>query len=388
MFLNGNACIQIQFRMKPFQVLFCAVLALAAFAFSAAAQPHARPRRPNIILIVADGLGAGDLSCYGQTQFQTPHLDRLAAGGIQFTNYTAGGASSAAASAALMLGKNTSYLPDADYSLNGDDVTIAQMLYRSGYSTCLIGEWNLGDENSAGAPWRQGFHEFAGYFDPADCKNVYPDYLWKYDETPVPDGNERVFNGREMLYDNTGGRKEMYMPDVFLQWAVNFSKQHKQDPFNHHQPFFLMVNETIPGNGNREVPTDAPFSDEPWPQAERNRAATIARLDDSIGNLVDQLSAMDEASNTVIIFTSDTVPKKGDGVDPKFFHENAGADDLHVPLIVSWPGKIPGGQVSDVNCSARDILPTAAAFALAQSPQNVDGVSLLPAMFGREARKK
>ena len=374
--------------MKPFRVLFCAMLGLAAFTLSAAAQSHSLPRRPNIILIVADGLGAGDLSCYGQTQFQTPHLDQLAAGGIQFTNYIAGGASSAAARAALMLGKNTSYQPDADYSLSGDDVTIAQMLISSGYSTCLVGEWNLGDEKSAGAPWRQGFHEFGGYFDAADCKNVYPDFLWKYDETPNPaDKTTRVFNGREMLYYNTGGRKGMYAPDLFVQWTINFSKHHKQDQFNHHQPFFVMLDETIPGNGNREVPTDAPFSDEPWPQAERNRAATISRLDDSIGNLVDRLKAMDEASNTVIIVTSDTVPRKGDGVDPKFFHETAGADDLRVPFIVNWPGKIPGGQVSGVNCSARDVLPTVASIGLAQPPQHVDGVSLFPVMFGQEARK-
>ena len=363
------------------------MLGLAAFTLPAAAQSHSLPRRPNIILIVADGLSAGDLSCYGQTQFQTPHLDQLAAGGIRFTNYLAGGVASSAARAALMLGKDTSHLPDADYSLTANDVTIARMLDSSGYSTCMIGEWNLGDENSAGAPWLQGFHEFAGYFDPMDCKNVYPNYLWKYDETPALDGNNRVFNGREMLYYNTGGRKEMYVPDLFVKWTVNFAKHHQQDQSNHFQPFFVVLNETIPGNGNREVPTDAPFSDEPWPQPERNRAATIARMDDSIGNLVNQLSAIDEASNTVIFFTSDTVPAKGGGVDPKFFHENAGAGDLHVPFIAYWPGKIPAGQVSSLNCSATDFLPTAAAIGLVQPPQHVDGVSLLPVMFGREASR-
>lgn len=373
--------------MKPFRVLFCALLGLAAFELSAAAQSLPMPRRPNIILIVADGLGAGDLSCYGQSKFQTPHLDQLAAEGIQFTNYTAGGASSAAARAALMLGKNTSYLPDADYALTGNDMTIAQMLNNSGYSTCLIGEWNLGAETSVGAPWRQGFQEFAGYFDPTDCKNAYPDYLWKYDETRAADGNDTVFNGREMLYYNTGGKKEMYVPDSFVQWTVNFAKHHKLDRFNHRHPFFIVLNETIPGNGNREVPTDAPFSDEPWPQAERNRAAAIARLDDSIGRLINQLGTFDQVSNTVIFFTSDTVPKKDGNVDPKFFHENAGTDDLHVPFIVSWPGRIPAGQVSGVNCSARDFLPTAAAIGFVQPPEHVDGVSLLPVMFGRVARR-
>ena len=149
----------------------------------------------------------------------------------------------------------------------------------------------------------------------------------------------------------------------------------------------MVLNETIPGNGNREVPTDAPFSDEPWPQAERNRAAAIARLDDSIGKLINQLGTLDQFSNTVVFFTSDTVPKKDAGVDPKFFHENAGNGDLHVPFIVSWPGRIPAGQVSGVSCSARDFLPTAAAIGRVQPAQHVDGVSLLPVIFGREARR-
>lgn len=373
--------------MKSFRVLFCAVVVLAGFELSAAAQSRAMPRRANIILIVADGLSASDLSCYGQTQFQTPHLDELAAGGIRFTNYIAGGASSSAARAALMLGKNTSYLPDADYSLNGRDVTVGQTLYGSGYRTCLIGEWNLGDANSAGAPWHHGFHEFAGYFDPADCENVYPDYLWKYDETLGPDNKTVVFNDREMLYDNTAGKKGMYMPDLFVDWTIKFAKKHEQDQFNHHQPFFVVVDETIPGNGYREVPTDAPFSDEPWPQSERNRAAMISRLDDSVGKLVNQLAALDETNNTVIFFTSDTVPKKDGDVDPKFFHENTGTD-LRVPFIVYWPGRIPAGQVSGVSCSARDFLPTAAAIALVKPPHDVDGVSLLPVMFGQVAGRK
>ncbi|HTV40581.1 MAG TPA: sulfatase-like hydrolase/transferase [Candidatus Sulfotelmatobacter sp.] len=371
--------------MKLFHILFCTVLGLAAFTLPAAAQ-HAQPRRPNIILIVADGLGAGDLSCYGQTQFQTPHLDQLAAGGIRFTNYIAGSAASAPARAALLLGKNTSSQPDADYSLNDSDITVADSLSRSGYMTCVIGEWNLGDQNSAGAPWHHGFHEFGGYFNPADCINPYPDYLWKYGETPTPDGNYKVFNDREELYYNTAGQKGMYIPDSMVQWTMNFSKEYRQDKYNH-RPFFVMLDETIPGNGYHEVPSDAPFSDEPWPQAERNRAATIARLDDSIGKLVSRLTDQDEVSNTVIFFTSDTVPRNGGGVDPKYFHENAGTNDLHVPFIVSWPGTIPGGQVSGVSCSARDFLPTAAAIGRSQTPQDVEGVSLLPVIFGREASR-
>lgn len=370
--------------MKPLPFLLSAVSLLAAFQFSAAAQSHPLPRRVNIILIVADGLAANDLSCYGQTQFQTPHLDQLAAAGIRFTNYLAGGLASASARAALMTGKDTSRLPDADFALTSHDRTIAGILKSSGYNTLLVGEWNLGDGNSAGAPWQQGFDEFAGYFDASDAENVYPDYLWKYDQTfDLGENRSTVFNGREMLYDNTGGKKGIYVPDTFFDWMGNYEKDNKQGERNHHRPFFITLDETIPGNGNREVPTDAPFSEEPWPQAEKNRAATIARLDDDIGDLLDKLKDLGESSNTVIFFTSDTVPKKGGGVDPKFFQENSGPDDLRVPLIVYGPGTIPPGRVSGARCSASDVLPTLAALALVHPREKIDGTSLLPLIFGQ-----
>jgi arylsulfatase A-like enzyme len=342
----------------------------------------------NIILIVADGLAAGDLSCYGQAQFQTPHLDQLAAGGIRFTNYIAGGTASGPARAALMTGKDTSYLPDAGFTLTSHDLTVAEILKSSGYNTFLVGEWNLGDENSVGAPWRQGFNEFAGYFDASDSQNIYPDYLWKYDETfDLQENRSKVFNGREMIYYNTGGKKQQYVPDSFFKWTLNYAQNHKPDEFNHHRPFFITLDETIPGNGYREVPTDAPFSDESWPQAEKNRAATIARLDNDIGRLLNELKDMGESSNTVIFFTSVSVPKKGGGTDPKFFQENSGPDDLRVPFIVYWPGAISAGEVSGVRCSAKDVLPTVSAFALAQPPKKINGKSLLPFIFGREARQ-
>lgn len=374
--------------MKPFRILLSAASVLAAFQFSAAAQSHPLPRRVNIILIVADGLAADDLSCYGQTQFQTPHLDELAARGIRFTKYAAGSVAAEPARAALMTGKNTSPLPDAEFTLTSHDLTIAEILKSSGYNTFLAGEWNLGDENSAGAPWRQGFNEFGGYFDAWDAQKSYPDYIWKYDVTfNLAENQSKVFNGREMIYNNTGGRKEQYVPDSYFQWIVNYARNHRPDQFNHHRPFFIVLDETVPGNGNREVPTDAPFSEEAWPQAEKNRAASISLLDDDIGKLLNELKDIGESSNTVIFFTSDTVPKQGGGVDPKFFQENSGPDDLDVPLIVYWPNAIPAGAVSSVQCSARDILPTVAAIALVQPPEKIDGTSLVPFIFGQEAKR-
>jgi len=367
--------------MKPIRLFFCSLLVLAAFQPAAWSGPL--PRRANIVLIVADGLGAGDLSCYGQTQFQTPHLDALAAQGIRFTNYLAGGLADSAALASLVLGQDTSRLPGMDFSLAPNDITIAQLLKNSGYYTCLLGQWSLTGPNAAGAPWEHGFDEFAGYLDPADAQNPYPDYVWRYYQRFDPAANKMdTVNIHETVYGNTGDQRRQYLPDLLTQWAGKDVKNNQPDMFNDYKPFFLMVDYPLPGNGYRRVPSDAPFSEESWPQPEKNRAALIARLDDCIGQLIEQLNKYGQASNTVIFFTSATIPQKDGGVDPGFFHENTSSNDFHVPLIVYWPGKIPAGRVSGLECSARDFLPTAAALADLKPPKGIDGKSFASALFG------
>jgi arylsulfatase A-like enzyme len=347
---------------------------------------------------VADGLGYGDLSCYGQTKFQTPNLDRLAAEGIRFTDYYAGGAAGSPSRAALLLGRDSGHLQqraDVDVPLAAEDVTVAQVLRLSGYHTGLIGEWNLGDDSTAGAPWKKGFEEFAGYFDPAGAENFYADYLWRYAPKSLlnPTNNHREdFIGREMLYPNTGGKNGQYVPDLLVKAALNFIKNNQPDRFNRYQPFFLLLNCKIPGAGNGLVPTDAPYSEESWPQPQKNKAAMISRLDNSIGQLLEQLEKLHLTNNTVIFFTSSTGPQTNGGVDPKFFQSagpfRGGSGTLYeggvrVPMIARWPGKIPAGRVSDFPCAAWDLLPTATDIALLKSPANIDGVSILPALSGQ-----
>ncbi len=387
----------------------CLLLAAAAVGFlstaygqstsASAAHPPA-PRRPCIIFIQCDGLGYGDLSCYGQTKFQTPNLDRLAAGGIRFTTYYAGDAASSPADAALMLGRDPTHLQqraDVDVPLATDDITVAQGLQQSGYHTALIGEWRLGGDGTSGAPWKKGFDEFNGFTDPTDAENYYSDYVWRYmPKTLLKPATEQTgaFNGREALYANTDGKKGQYIPDLFAKAAGNFIRVNQPDQFNRYRPFFLLLNFTVvrPGTGDSlPVPTDAPYSDEPWPQPEKNRAAMIARLDDHIGQLLGQLKSLGIESNTVIFFSSDTGPQTGGGVDPKFF-QSAGPfrgqrgelyeGGLRVPMIVSWPGRIPAGQVSDFPWAAWDFLPTAMQLALREPPKNIDGLSVLPTLLG------
>jgi arylsulfatase A-like enzyme len=305
----------------------------------------------------------------------------------------------------LLLGKDSAHLnqrADVDVPLAANEITVAQILKQSGYHTGLIGEWDLGDDGTSSAPWKKGFDEFAGYFDSSDAENYYADFVWRYDP---PHPTSAGFHGREMLYPNTDGKKSQYIPDLFTTMAFNFCRNNQPDQFNHYRPFFLLLNYSIPrpntaeaqrtGNG-MQVPTDAPYSNESWPQPEKNRAAMIARFDADIGQLLGQLKSVGMESNTVIFFSSDTGPQKGGGCDPKF-SGSAGAfrgirgdlyeGGLRVPLIVRWPGKIPAGQISDLPLSAWDFLPTAVDIALAQSPANLDGVSVLPVLLKKPLPK-
>ncbi len=373
--------------MKSIRRIFCrAIPAIAmTLTFSAQAQSlafsnspvQAIPRRDSIILIVADGIGYGDLSCYGQQKFQTPNLDKLAADGVRFSNFS--GDNDAAKSAAqLMFGKSLGY----------GDLSVAQILRNAGYRTGFIGQWNLGDENSANAPWRRGFDEFGGYLNDVDAKNFYADYIWSlppdysYDAVSnqwVPWREGQPHNaGKEMLYDNTRG-KNQYIPDLFAKVVNNFVKNNVPDPANHYRPFFLVVHLPIPGDGANRAPSDAPYSDEPWPAAEKNKAALISRLDGYVGQWREQLTKSGMTNNVVIFFTSGFVPQKANGLDPAFFHSNVSTNDVRVPLIVSGTKDFLGGHVNDFKCAGKDFLPTAAEIGYAKTPKGIDGISILSA---------
>ena len=399
------------------RLLAGALLAVAAaldFLPAAHAQPvstnavrRPMPRRSSIILIVADGLGYGDLSCYGQTNFQTPNLDRLAAGGIRFTSYYAGDAVSSPSRAALMLGRDSGHLKqrdDADVPLAADDITVAQFLGQSGYRTGLVGEWDLGGDGTSGAPWRKGFDRFDGHLDPGGAENYYADFIWSYapKSSSNPTNNQREDSlSRVPLIANAGGAKRAYIPDLLTEIALNFIKDNQPDPFNRYRSFFLVLNYTMlrantaetarTGNG-MQVPTDAPYSEEAWPPPERNKAAMVARLDAGIGQILEQLKQQNIESNTVIFFTSDTGPHRDGGIDPKFLQSagpfRGGRGDLYegglrVPMIVRWPAKISAGQVSDFPWAAWDFLPTATDIALIKPRPQVDGISVLPTLLGQ-----
>jgi arylsulfatase A-like enzyme len=355
------------------------------------------PLRPNIVFILADDLGYGDLGCYGQTQIKTPNIDKLAAEGIRFTSCYAGSTVCAPSRCALMTGFHTGHATirgNAAVPLQPGDVTVAEILKSAGYHTGLVGKWGLGDEDSTGIPPKKGFDEFVGYLNQTHAHDYYTDYLWHYDL-------KRALNGREELPENRAGQHGLYTPDLFAMAATNFIRINRPEPRKGNQPFFLYFADIIPhandeegkrsGNG-MQVPTDAPYSKQSWPQVEKNKAAMITRLDDDVGNLMKRLKEMKLDENTIVFFTSDNGPHKEGGVDPTFFKSSGPLrgikrdlyeGGIRVPMIVRWPGVIKPGQVSDQVWAFWDVLPMLAELVHAKVPEHLDGISTLPAILGQ-----
>lgn len=388
-------------------------LATLALTFSALAQatnnpPQApMPRRPSIILIVADDLGYGDLGCYGQTRIQTPNLDKLAAEGIRFTSCYAGSAVCSPSRAALMLGQHTGHLNlrgnVRPTTLQPDEFTVAQLLQKAGYRTALIGKWGLADEGQPGVPQKKGFDEFLGYLSNREAHDYYSEWLWRYDPPrPGHDG----FNDRMHFPENAGGKQGLYNPDLFTKAALNYLKINKPDQFNRYRPFFLCLNYNLPHANNEEgsrtgngmqVPSDAPYANEGWPQPEKNKAAMITKLDAYVGQILDQLVTLKIHTNTLILFTSDNGPHSEGGVKAAF-HKSSGPfrgskrdlyeGGIRVPAIAWWPARTPRGQVNDLPWAHWDFLATAADMAMTQCPTNTDGISIYPTLVGQTQTNK
>ena len=345
--------------------------------------PVRHPSQPNIIFILADDLGYGDLGCYGQKKIRTPNIDRLAAEGMRFTQCYAGSTVCAPSRSVLMTGLHTGHTRirgNAKRALLEADVTVAEVLAGAGYTTGAVGKWGLGLENSSGHPNRQGFKEWFGFLDQTLAHNYYPEFLWR---------NDRKWICRE----NAGGAKGLYAHDKFTQVATNFIRQ------NYLDPYFLYLAYTIPHANNErkakgmEVPSDAPYSREPWPEPERNKAAMISRLDRDVGVILEQLKTLNMDQNTAVFFTSDNGPHREGGNDPAFFNSSGPLrgikrdlyeGGIRVPMIVRWPGRVAAGAVSDFPWGFQDFLPTAAEMAGAEPPGRLDGISVLPLLLGQK----
>jgi arylsulfatase A-like enzyme len=354
----------------------------------------AEPRKPNIVFILADDLGYGDLGCYGQKLIQTPHLDRLAADGMRFTQCYAGSTVCAPSRCTLMTGLHTGHAVirgNAAVPLRADEATVAKLLQDAGYATGVIGKWGLGEADTTGVPNRQGFDYFYGYLNQVHAHNYYPDYLWNNGEKVMLKGNE--------IGDTPGVsvKRAQYSHDLFTAEALAFLDKHKD------RPFFLYLAYTIPhannertkaeGNG-MEVPDDSPYTNKQWPPQEKNRAAMVTRMDRDVGALMKRLKELKLDDDTIVFCSSDNGPHKEGGNDPKFF-ESSGPfrgikrdlyeGGIRMPLLARWPGKIKEGTVSDHVCAFWDFLPTAAELCGTKAPKGIDGLSLVPTLLGAKA---
>ncbi len=369
---------------RPAAIVGFAVLVLAPLATAA-------DRPPNIIYILADDAGYGDFSCYGQTRFTTPYIDRLADEGMRFTQHYSGSTVCAPTRCSLMVGRHTGRIsvrgnqehrPIGQKPMAAGELTVAELLREAGYVTGAFGKWGLGYPGSHGDPLHKGFDVFFGYNCQRNAHTYYPTWLYDNAEPIVLDG-------------------ETYSHDLIMERALAFIREQSD------RPFFCYLPVTIP-HAAMQVPAEysAPFRQK-WPQFEdrigryagtevRNPIAAFAgmmvKLDEGVGQVLALLEELGIDEQTVVMFSSDNGPHVVGGHDPDFFR-SAGPfrgykrdlteGGIRVPLIVRWPGRVPAGTESALISAHWDFLPTACALAGIDPPGQIDGLSMLPTLLGQ-----
>lgn len=376
---------------------------LACSSGNSTEKPRRNGDKPNIVFIIADDLGYGDLSCYGQKLFQTPHIDRLAAEGIRFTQHYSGTTVSAPSRSSLMTGMTTGHTPirgnkewkpEGQWPLPDSSFILPEMLRAAGYTTGAFGKWGLGYPGSEGDPLHQGFDTFYGYNCQRLAHNYYPGHLWDNDRKVI-------------LEENSGDTLAVYAPDLIHQRALQFIRT------NRNKPFFLFYPNVIPHaelllpdqymqEFRGKLLPEKPFKgSEPGeahfrlgaygsqPEPHAAFAAMVTLLDRQVGEIVALLKELGLDRNTLIIFTSDNGPHQEGGADPDYFDSNGPfrgykrdlyEGGIRVPMIACWPGKIEAGTTTGHVSAFWDVMPTLAAIAGIQPPDGIDGISLLPAL--------
>lgn len=330
---------------------------------------------PNIIMIVVDDLGYADLGPYGQERIKTPNIDQMANEGTRFTNYYAGAPVATPSHCTLMTGLHTGHCRlranNDNLSLEPDDVTLSEVLWKGGYTTAVAGKWPLGAATTPGAPTKQGFDDSYGFLSLDNAMNHFPPYLWRKDE-------------KQTLTGNAGGGKEYLAHELFEEASLNFIG-------NVGQPFFLYFSVTPPHADITEWPSLKPYENEDWPEPQKRYAAMITRVDETVGKILDKLKDTKRDRRTIVFLTADNGPHDSNGVDPEFFDSNGrlsgikgslNEGGIRVPMIV-WGTGIKKGRVDDAVWCAYDLLPTVAELTNCFSrPQNLDGISQAAVLQG------
>ena len=387
-----------------FTLLLLNVLSVALQA----REPH---DKPNMIFIMADDLGYGDLGCYGQEKIKTPVLDQMARKGVQFRNFYAGCTVCASSRSVLMTGQHMGHTwvrgnAGADMSvqtLRPQDVTVAERLKAAGYTTALCGKWGLGDAipGNTGLPNDKGFDFFYGYLNQVHAHNYYPEFLWRNKQQEqlrnIVQGVGRSYGGFE------GGwatKRIDYSHDLVVQEALEFIERSKDSPF------FLYLALTVPhannegtrGTGDgQEVPDYGIYQDKDWAKQDKGQAAMITRMDSDIGRLNSLLDKLGLSENTIVLFTSDNGHHNEGGHNPDTFDPNGPLrgmkrdlyeGGIRVPLIAYWPGTAPQGVVSDHIGYFGDLMSTACELSGVAAPSNIDSVSFAPTLRNNPSAQK
>ena len=356
---------------------------LTTLAMSAAIA-QTRAAKPNILFILADDLGYGDLGCYGQKLIATPNIDKLASEGIRFTQFYCGSTVCAPSRCALMTGKHTGHARirgNARVDLLAEDITVAEVLKDAGYHTGLVGKWGLGTAGRSGIPNRQGFDDFYGVLDQKHAHTQYPTQLWDNEDETFLDGN-------------FGPARKDYTQELYTNRALKFLQDNKS------RPFFLFLSYTTPhanneltkqsGNG-MEVPGDHPYSSKPWPKPDRDFAGVVDRLDRDVGTVLAKLRELGLDQNTIVMFASDNGPHREGGNNPEFFDSNGPVrgikrdlydGGIRTPFLVRWLDTTKAGSVSEEVCAFWDLLPTFAEIGGVKAPAGLDGMSVVAAIKG------
>lgn len=361
--------------------------------------------KPNVIFILADDLGYGDLGCYGQKTIKTPNIDKLANEGMLFTQAYAGSTVSAPSRCALMTGYHTGKAfirnngtlgNNIRISLPDSSITVAEIFKQKGYSTGVFGKWGLGEPGTDGIPGKQGFDEFYGFLDQGLAHKFYPESAWH--------------NTEEVLFPENANKKEgTHIAEWYFDGLKSFIETNKK------KPFFIYFATTLPHaelrapksdlsqyldeNGKslyKEVPfagksnygaTNVPFA---------TYAAMVSQLDRQIGELISLLEKNGISKNTIIVFTSDNGPHKEGGYDPNYFNSNGNLrgikrdlyeGGIRVPMIVKWPKRIKAGSVSDYTWANWDFLPTVSDIIGINPPKGIDGISAYPVFKGKKTER-
>ncbi|MCY1721832.1 arylsulfatase [Prolixibacteraceae bacterium Z1-6] len=396
--------------MKKSVLLLIFVLSVFYSCQTKSGQEEKQLTKPNIIYILADDLGYGDLSCYGQTKFETPNIDQLAKEGMTFTQHYAGSTVCSPSRSVLLTGQHTGHTPIrgnkrdecGNWPLPAETVTIAEILKQNGYVTGAFGKWGLGCPESTGDPNEQGFDEFFGYNDQTLAHNYYP-YFLNHNQDTV------------WLEDNAGNGQGNYAPIPIHKQALKFLDDNKDKPFFMYYPSVIPHAELfapeeylkkyqskfLPEKEYKGVDEGHPryktggYGSQPEPHAAF--AAMINLLDDQVGEIVAKLKELGIDDNTLIIFSSDNGPHIEGGADPDYFNSNGPFQgykrDLYeggirMPMIVWWPGKVEAGSQSDHISAFWDFLPTVTEIIGAETPDNIDGISFLPSLMKQNRQKE